>query len=136
MRPRRRRRVRRVSLLGVLVAFGLAGIAVLGLTAANLVPLTHADDLSHANLVSEFAPPQCSALTLTSIVAGSGNFRGTGQSELILGSAGSDTIRGQGGNDCMLGGDGDDTIRGGNGADVCIGGGGNDTFINCAVQYQ
>jgi Ca2+-binding RTX toxin-like protein len=118
------------------VVAGLALVAAIGLTASNVVAASKRSNTSSAMNANEMKPTECNGLTLTAIVTGSGNFAGTGASELLLGGAGADTIRGNGGTDCLVGGSGDDTLRGGGGVDVCIGGAGTDTFINCTTTYQ
>jgi len=129
------------------------------LAATNVVGSTSADDVAIAITPNDLKPPECAALVLTTLVAGSGTFTGHGGNTLILGSSGVDTIKGQGGNDCIIGGGGDDnlqgqagidvliggpgadTLNGGNGTDVCYGysgtirGGGVDTFTFCETLF-
>jgi Ca2+-binding RTX toxin-like protein len=108
-------------LVSVIAAFA-AGLEVDPSTVGReLIPIS-ADDIK---------PPECSALTLTNIVRGSGTFTGTSGNDLILGSSGADTIDGLGGDDCILGAGGDDNITGGDATDVCIGGLGINSFDTC-----
>ena len=46
--------------------------------------------------------------------------RGTGKSEVLVGSSGADTIDGGGGNDTIVGGAGTDYLTGGRGADTFV----------------
>jgi Ca2+-binding RTX toxin-like protein len=122
-------RLNRLSWLGFL-ALILAGI-VSAFAAANSVQPSGAADRTFPIAPNDLRPPQCSGITLTNLVVGSGPLDGTNQNDLILGSSGPDTIRGRQGNDCILGGGGDDDLRGDQGAsDVCIGGPGTDTADN------
>jgi hypothetical protein len=126
------------------------------LAAANIVPPTSIGEyFGPAITPNDLKPPECSAINVDQITAGSGIINGTASNNLILGSAGPDTITasnqgsrwltncivGGAGNDhiygskkdeIILGGPGDDYIDGGGGYDICYGGGGNDTFVNCA----
>src|SRR5204863_390345 len=67
----------------------------------------------------------------STIVLGSGNFIGTGNSLVndIVGGTGADTLSGVGGNDTLNGGGGKDTLDGGAGNDVLTGGTGQDSFL-------
>jgi Ca2+-binding RTX toxin-like protein len=98
------------------------------LAAANQVSATATDDLRVVINANALKPPECAALNLSVVVAGSGTIYGGGTNALILGSAGADVIRGQGGNDCIIGGGGNDDLRGGGGTEVLIGGPGADTL--------
>ena len=147
---------RLISQLAIFTLVVLVLVSVLtAAAAANLVPVTRADDLSlGARTADQLKPPQCTmALTNIVICTGIGICSGSGGADLflgtpgddtggtriaggngadcILGGAGNDDLRGQGGNDIILGGDGDDTINGGAGTDICYGGAGTDTFSNC-----
>jgi Ca2+-binding RTX toxin-like protein len=115
-----------------LVIFGL-GIILLSnlistLAASNQIQSTRLVDQRIAITANDFIPAECRSLSLVDIVIGSGNFKGTGRPELILGSPGPDTISALNGGDCVLGGEGDDVIYGGNGDDVLLGGPGADTL--------
>lgn len=140
----------------------LPGIAVLillvigsALAAANSVPLSGVDNLVFPITANALKPPECAALNLANVVAGSGSLNGGAGNSLILGGSGADSIRAQNGDDCVLGGGGDDDVSGQGGRDVllgglgdddlnggagndeCYGGGGNDTFArSCEVQIQ
>ena len=113
--------------LPIALALMLASI-VDALAAANLVVTTGADDLAQPITPDNLKPPECAALTLSSLAVGSGTFTGHGGNTLILGSSGADTIKGQGGNDCIVGGGGNDNLQGQAGSDVLIGGPGADTL--------
>ena len=120
--------MRKISLLScyfllVLVGAGLGSL----LTAANTVPATHLSDSVRSITANTLKPSQCSAITLTTKLTGSGNITGTSAAELITGGTAAQTITGGGGSDCILGGDGDDAIDCGTGTDVAIGGAGTDT---------
>jgi Ca2+-binding RTX toxin-like protein len=127
-----------VLLVLALVA-GLSSFSAWGLTSANLVPASRADDLAKARDVNEMKPAECNGITLTNVVVGT---NGTNQNDLVLGGPAGQTMRGQQGNDCVLGGGGDDTFRDNGGYDVCIGGPGNDLnglfglLQRCDVFYQ
>ena len=132
MRHRRRYRLR------ALVLIGLAPIAAAGtaITAANSVPASSLGQQAQTTTPNTLKPSACSAISVSTKVAGSGTFSGTSGANLIAGGAGPDSISGLGGNDCILGGAGDETINGGAGTDVCIGGPGTDTFAACETQIQ
>jgi len=114
----------RLTWLGLLALILFS--AVLALAATNTVPESGADDTNRPITANALKPPECAGLTLTSVIAGSGNINGGAGSSLILGSSGVDTIRGQNGTDCILGGGGNDDLRGQGGNDVLLGGPGND----------
>ncbi len=146
-----------LSRLAVFALVFLVLVSVLtAAAAANIVPVTRADDLGlGARTADQIKPSQCT-MALTNIVLCTGTTlcSGSGGADLmlgtpgndtgangrivggvgadcILGGAGNDDLRGQGGNDTILGGDGDDTINGGAGTDICYGGAGTDAFSNC-----
>jgi Ca2+-binding RTX toxin-like protein len=107
--------------------------------AANSVPATRMGSSTRPITLNDVKPTDCAAITLVNIITcGGGNCNGTGQADLILGSANVDNINARGGNDCILGGGGNDAINGGPGnGDVCIGGPGMaDTFAGCETQIQ
>jgi len=121
--------------------FALAGLLVANIvsavTATNTVAPSKAGNPTDATTANKLKPAQCAALTLTTIVRGSGDFEGGGASELILGSSGTDKIRGRSGNDCILGGAGNDELRGDDGTDICIGGPGTDSLdSDCETRIQ
>lgn len=123
-----------LPLFATLVIAGSTGVAY---TATNVVAPSKLADRVVAKTVSQFVPSECSFLTLTVIVSGSGSVVGGSASELMLGDDGVDTFRGNGGNDCILGGDGNDTLQGDGGTDVCLGMGGTDTFhSSCEFRIQ
>ena len=131
MKPRT---VFRIVLLGLIL---LVVVSVATAFAAGII--TEASNVgvqSVAVSADKIKPAACSALTLTTIVSGSGTITGTTGNDLILGSSGNDTIDGLGGDDCIIGGAGDDTIDGNDGTDVCIGGPGTDSFSNCETEIQ
>jgi Ca2+-binding RTX toxin-like protein len=105
------------------------------LTATNTVASSRLGENRRGVTANDLKPPECAALNLTTVVAGTGNVNGTGANDLIVGGPGDDKLKGKGGNDCMLGGGGDDDIAGNGGGDICIGGPGVDTFKSCAVTY-
>lgn len=122
------------------IALALVSLALGSLAwvyaAANTVPASKAGQHSKAVTVNDLKPTYCAALTLTTIVSGSGGtIMGTTGNDLILGSTVAETIQGRGGNDCILGGGGDDTLQGNAGTDVCIGGNGTDSLpATCETQ--
>jgi len=125
----------RLALFG-LIALILASV-ITAVAAANTVPPSRLTDQSRPITANDLKPPECAALNLREIVVGSGDIKGTGKNELILGSSGPDTIRSLPGDDCILGGGGDDHLSGDKDTDVCIGGPGNDTFDDsCETQIQ
>jgi Ca2+-binding RTX toxin-like protein len=121
----------------VLAGAALGLVVISALAATNTVPGSKAGRSISAITVDAKKPkPQCNAITLTSLVKGTGVFNGTNNGDLIVGGAGIDTINGRNGTDCIIGGAGNDTLTGGAGTDVCIGGlgtdvngGGCETFI-------
>jgi Ca2+-binding RTX toxin-like protein len=111
----------------VLALFTLALLAIhLAMAASNTVAGTAADDQSLPVTVNDLKPPECAALNLINIVAGSGTVNGTNANDLILGSAGNDRLNGLRGDDCVLGGDGNDRLRGRGGDDILLGMGDDD----------
>jgi Ca2+-binding RTX toxin-like protein len=120
--------------LAPLLVLGIAGLAVIGLTASNVVASSKASDTSRLVDVNEEKPAACNGITLTNVVVGA---NGTGAADLLLGNNTAQTMRGLNGNDCILGGGGNDSLRGNGGTDVCIGGPGADTFqATCETQIQ
>lgn len=111
-----------------IIAFGSLIIMTLSsaIAAANTVAGSAADDSSRSITPNDLAPPECASLNLTNLVVGSGNFNGTNNNDLILGSSGADSANAKSGDDCVFLGDGDDTLKGGNDNDVLLGGGGDD----------
>jgi len=129
----RRRSWRRSSALA-LTAIGMFSLTGLGLTAANVVVTSKADDGSTSVTANQLKPAACAGLNLVSVLIG---VDGDAQANLVLGLPVGETRRGAGGNDCVLGGGGNDALQGGTGVDVCIGGPGTDTFnANCETQIQ
>ena len=118
-----------------LVALLMAN-AITALAANNTVPVTRAGDVSQSIGADAVKPPECSGITLTNRISGSGNISGTPGNDLIVGSGGADTITGLGGDDCIQALGGDDDIDGGGGGDVCLGGAGTDTFQACETESQ
>jgi Ca2+-binding RTX toxin-like protein len=118
-------------LLSLLV---VALATLVGLTAANTVATSRADDDSRSVTTNDRAPIECAGITVTSVVNG---ITGTNGADLLLGTSGVDTMDGGQGDDCILGGGGNDNLRGSQGTDVCIGGPGTDTFHpTCETQIQ
>ena len=116
--------------------FLLIATSVFSAFAAGLsVPPINIGAQSLSVSVNDFKPSQCSGITLTSLVTGTGIITGTTGNDLILGSANADAIDGLGGDDCILGGGGDDTVTGGEGTDICLGGPDNDSFLTCETEY-
>lgn len=105
--------------------------AMTAIAATNTIPPTRADVNSISFQIGHLRPVECSGLSLSSLVSGSGVLTGTEGNDLILASSGADTINGMGGNDCIVSGGGDDIIDGGADADICVGGAGSDVFTNC-----
>ena len=145
MKIPRRRRAHRPTVVVLLFGVVLIG-GVLGVSAANSVPATKADNDSRAIATDDLAHPVrcptrrvrgaqavCAARSRSSCMS---TFSGTNGADLITGSAGVDTISGLNGNDCILGGGAADSLNGGGGTDVCIGGAGVDTFLNCETATQ
>jgi Ca2+-binding RTX toxin-like protein len=107
-----------------------------GVTGASVVPATHAGLSTRATGPNDVKPLDCSGITVSARVSGSGIITGTGANELALGGTALDTISGLGGDDCIVGGGGGDVIDGGLGTDVCVGGPGTDMFLSCETQVQ
>lgn len=129
------RRVHRTgfaALIGITVA-----CASFGVTAANIVPDTRVSRNTLTPALSEGVPAECSSISVTNLVTGSGSFSGTSGNDLVLASSGIDSPNAGGGNDCIVAGDGADVINCGTGTDVAIGGPGIDTFNNnCETKIQ
>ena len=127
----------RLARLVVLLFLALVITGALAAYAAtNTVPGTRLDIDDIAITANTLKPSYCSALDLTNIVSGSGNFNGTNGNDLMLGSAGDDRMNGLGGDDCLVGGGGDDDLRGQAGTDVCDGGTGTDTASGCETELN
>ncbi len=134
--------------------------AFTAMSAANIVPVTHVDDLQRPIRVRDLAPPECASIanSLTSISVGGYWSWVYPQNTLILGTSAGENFLGMliysgtgpncivagGGNDgiygskhaeIIIGGPGNDTINGGGGNDICYGGGGTDSFSNCEETY-
>lgn len=120
--------VGRLMLLALPLAIGATVVTAAASTVA--VPTGSVTDVSSAVTADDLKPVECAAITLTSVVSGSGTFAGAGGTvnELITGSAGVDVISGNGGDDCILAGGGDDTVNGNGEVDVILGQAGNDTL--------
>jgi len=110
---RRRRRHATRKLVSRAAVAGLA-LASLGLgytaTAANTMPSSNATSQSFAITASSLAPPECSGLSLTTVVAATGSYTGNGD-ELVLGSSGSDSIKDFTPNNCLVLGAGSDSVN-------------------------
>jgi Ca2+-binding RTX toxin-like protein len=134
VRPRRGAARRRPLSIPAILAATVAVSAVVGLTAANSVATSRAEDSSRAVTADELKPATCAGVALSSVVVGS---NGTNGNNLLIGSTAADTLDGNQGNDCVLGGGGNDSLRGSQGTDVCIGGPGTDSFHpSCETQVQ
>lgn len=70
--------------------------------------------------------------SVTIVLAGQSQVKGTQVSDSVQGSAGDDYLYGVGGSDTLNGSSGDDSLNGGSGNDTLIGGGGNDTYFYAA----
>ena len=100
--------------------FGLAALVVISVmsaaAAANTVPPSLASVTDHPATFNDFAPPECSHLTLTRVQYGGGG----GGDDCIVGGSGNGTLQGQGGNDVLIGGPVLIVIlNGGGGTDTC-----------------
>ncbi|RME88280.1 MAG: hypothetical protein D6770_07400 [Anaerolineae bacterium] len=143
---RRLPRVRWVPLTLLLLLLWVTLGSLSALTASNTVPVSGAGDTTYAIDPNDLKPPECSGITLQTIVNIAAGDTPTNNNDLILGTSGSDLIFGLGGDDCILGGGGDDgliifffaipflygnggndVILGGPGDDVASGGAGTDT---------
>lgn len=124
-----------LRVLALCALLGMSAAAIVSVTASNTVPATNVGRQQIAINANALKPAACSALNLTSLVAGT---NGTAANDLILGPSTASTLKGNGGVDCIVGGGGADTINGNanNGNDVCIGGPGNDTFKKCGTAIQ
>ena len=122
----------------VLLLCGLLGVSAVALgvfTASSTVPASSVGRQQSTINANALKPAACSALNLTTVVAGT---NGTTGNDLLLGPATASTLNGNGGADCIVGGGGNDTINGNSntGTDVCIGGPGTDTFKKCKTTIQ
>ena len=128
-------RLHKFAILGLVSVLFLSGIVVLA--SANTVPDTKIDEQISPITAELLKVPDCSALTLTTVVicpSSGGVCDGSDANELILGSPSDDHINAGKGDDCILGGGGDDRIRGNQGADVCIGGAGTDDIDQASCE--
>jgi Ca2+-binding RTX toxin-like protein len=132
----------RTGRVGLLALVGvLLGSLITALAATNIVPVTRAGHNLLSIGANDLKPADCSGITVTTVLSGSGTIIGSGASELVLGGSAADTITAGGGDDCILGGGGNDSIQGQSGTDVCIGGPGTDSFGilglgGCEVEIQ
>lgn len=123
--------------IGLVVLSVLILVVGAAFTAANILPATNVDDQTLPDRPVVPTPPsECSGITTTNTVSGTGVVAGTDQNDWLIGSEAIDTLSGFGGDDCIEGRDGADVIEGGLGNDVCIGGPGIDTFVGCETQIQ
>lgn len=137
MKTRRRHRwpVRVIRVTGA--AFSIIALfAGTASTAANMVPVSNADNPTRQITAADMAPDECHGLLVNIVVVGTGVVAGTPDNDWIIGNNVADTISGLTGDDCIEGNDADDVIDGGPGNDVCIGGPGNDTFLNCESRIH
>ncbi len=113
----------RLAFFGLIVLI-LASILT-AVAAANTVPSSYLADQTRAIAVNDLKPPECTGLTLDTIVScGNGtNCNAGGGNDLVLASPGNTNVRGQNGNDCIVDSSSAGTrwLIGGNGTDVCIG---------------
>lgn len=132
--PRRGLSAARIGLTLFAVLVLVAGAAF---TAANVVPETNVDDQTFTQLPEVPTPPgECSGITTTTNVSGTGVIAGSTGNDWLIGSEAIDTMDGLAGDDCIEGKGEADVIHGGLGNDVCIGGPGVDTFVGCETQIQ
>ena len=129
-------RARPARIAGIVLGAVVAFVLVAAMTASNTVPASRLGRTTQAITPNAVKPAACSAITVTTLVTGSGTFSGTSAANLVLGSAAVDTVTALGGTDCVLGGGGNDSLNGGAGNDVCIGGPGTDTFTACETAIQ
>ena len=123
--------------IGLTLFAALVLVAGAAFTAANVVPETNVDDQNIAQLPEVPTPPgECSGITTTSTVSGTGVIAGSVGNDWLIGSEAIDTMDGLAGDDCIEGRGEADIISGGLGNDVCIGGPGVDTFVGCETQIQ
>ncbi len=137
-------RIAQVAVAVLIMTIGASFIT--GAADSNAVPPSSAGEQTHTPVVDDFKPAACAALSLTSLVTGSGVISGTGGNDLILGSNAADTITSNAGDDCVLAGGGNDGIfagtgggagggsdvlDAGSGSDTCHGEAGMPTYISC-----
>lgn len=124
-----------LRLLALCAVLGISALAIVSFTASNTVPATNVGRQQIVINANALKPAACSALNLTTVVAGTS---GTAGNDLILGPSTASTLNGNGGTDCIVGGGGNDTLNGNSntGSDVCIGGPGTDTFKKCGTSIQ
>ncbi len=137
----RRRASSRSGLTALRVGLALLAVLILlvgaAFTAANIVPESNADDITLSDRPEVPSPPsECSSITTTNTVSGTGVIAGTADNDWLIGSDAVDTMSGLLGDDCIQGKDGADVIEGGLGNDVCVGGSGLDTFVGCETEVQ
>lgn len=129
---------RNLTAVRIALAIPLVLILIVGaaFTAANDVPVSDAGNPVQPIDAADLAPSECSGITITNSMSGTGVVVGTLENDWIAGSNLVDTIDGVAGDDCIEGHDEADVIDGGPGNDVCIGGLGNDTFVGCETEVQ
>jgi hypothetical protein len=91
-----------VTLAGVGMLVLLAGSFYSAFTASATVGTSSLGYQSSTVVANDLKPTEC-AMTVTSVVAGSGTFSATAQFQLVLGSSAKDTVTLQK-NDCFVGG--------------------------------
>lgn len=113
----------------LLVGGALSLVTLSAFAATNTVPPTNAAQVAPSAITANaLKPPECAAITLTTLVAGSGTINGGNPAELIVGGAGADTISAGKLDDCVVSGGGVDAIDCGAGvADIAVTGAGTDT---------
>jgi|GEM_PF-4038516 len=118
-----------------LTAFVMAQ-ALTAYTASATVSATQLGRTGTAVTADELKPSECT-MTVTSVVAGSGNVSASAGSQLVLGSSGNDTITGNiAGADCIVGGAGTDTITGLGSGNQCIVSSSTTVVTDCTVVAQ
>lgn len=105
---------------------------VTALASANVVPTSGLGNYSIGITPNNIKPPECSAIAITKIVAGSGFILGGSGNNLLIGSEGPDNLQGRSSSDCLVGGGGNDVLDARNGDDVLIGGEGDDILYGGA----
>jgi hypothetical protein len=96
--------------IGVLL-LALVVTLVTSFTAQVNVPASNAGVMHEPLSISQLAPPECSALTLTSLVKITGNYTNTKSHVLILGGADVNSLTDSGADNCIVHGGGNFNVN-------------------------
>ena len=134
--PARRRPVHTTLARGgaVVLVLVVSATLTMSFTASTTVPVSRVASVVQPGAVVQAAPAACTALSLTSLVIGSGTFSSGSSHALILGTAGVDRITASGGYNCIIGGAGKDTVNSTSTSVCIIGPTGGTRYVKCTAH--